>query len=191
MLLEQFEAYEKKLDNVLAKHPLALQMERRLGQPKTRLAMYGALLVLSSFLFYFNADLAHALVACLLPSIATARYLYNHHIQRDSVKEEKRVSLWMTYWLVLGKMLVLEAMGVTRLIPMYGLVRIAFLIWLQAPGLEGAELVLNKALLPVLCLLFTRSGNEKLKQSASSLAKEINKNVKTSPKSPVRSDTEE
>lgn len=186
MLVEKFECFEKKLDTMLAKQPMALQVERRLGHPKTRLAMYVVLLFLSLILFYLNGDLAHALVAVLLPGFASARYLYNHHVHKGN-EEEATVSLWMTYWLVLGKLLVLEAMGLMRMVPMYGFVRIAFLVWLQAPGLEGARLVLDKAMLPVFDVLFAPSPNGGLKPaaSASSLLSNSKSNKgNTNPKSP-------
>lgn len=189
MLVEKFECFEKKLDTVLAKHPLALQMERRLGHPKTRLFMYGTLILLSLLLFYLNAPLAHALVALLLPSFATARYLYNQHQAPTggNKKSERLVSLWMTYWLVLGKLMVLEAMGVTAMVPMYGLLRVALLIWLQAPGFEGAELVRNKVMLPVLDVLFTPSSPSSSLQTPSSPVNSASSAAKKgleSPKSP-------
>jgi hypothetical protein len=164
MLIERLEALEKQVDTQLAKYPIALQAERRLGHPKTRLLMFSLLLLVAMVVLYLNADFAYMLIATVMPSICTVRLLraYNDSalgsVGAGPMLKTYKAELWMAYWLIFSKLLLLETLGVTKLVPLYSLLRIAFVVWLQAPGFEGAQIVYEKAMLPAIHFLF-KSGS--------------------------------
>jgi hypothetical protein len=164
MLVEKFEVLEKKVDTQLAKYPIALQAERRLGHPKTRLLLFSLLLLVALIVLYLNPDFAYMLIATVMPSICTVRLLqaYNDSalgsVGAGPVLKGYKAEMWMAYWLIFSKLLLLETLGLTNFLPMYSLLRIIFVVWLQAPGFEGAQVLYEKAMLPAIHFLF-KSGS--------------------------------
>ena len=173
MLIEKFESFEKKLDTQLAKYPIALQAERRIGHPKTRILMFSFLLIMALVVLYLNPEFAHMLIATAMPSFCTMRLL---QVWNDStlgsvgagpLLKENKMEMWLTYWLIFSKLLLLETLGIGNLIPFYSLLRLVFLVWLQAPGFEGAQFIYEKGMVPVIHTLF--KGGSRISRSASNL----------------------
>ena len=173
MLVEKFESFEKKLDTQLAKYPIVLQAERQLGLPKTRILMAFGLLVMALTLLYLNPEFAHMLIAVILPSFHTIRLLRVYDdamlgsVGAGPLLKENGVEMWMAYWLIFSKLLLLETLGIGKLLPMYSLLRIVFLTWLQAPGFEGAQVIYEKGMVPAFHALF--KGGSQVSRSASNL----------------------
>ena len=150
--MEKFETIEKKLDTQLAKYPMALQAERRLGHPKTRLLLFSLSLVIGLILLYLNPDFAQMLIATVMPTICTVRLLKAYSdsmlgsVGAGPKLKECKFEMWMAYWLIFSKLLIIETLGINRLLPLYSFLRIIFVVWLQAPGLEGAQVIYDKVI---------------------------------------------
>jgi hypothetical protein len=163
MLVEQFESMEKKLDTQLAKFPIALQAERRLGHPKTRILMFALLMLVALVIFYLNPEFAHMLIAVGMPSLCTIRLMRAYDdsmlgsVGAGPILKENKFEMWMAYWLIFSKLLILETLGIANLLPLYSLLRTVFLIWLQAPGFEGAQVIYEKAMVPAIHMVFKGS----------------------------------
>jgi hypothetical protein len=173
MMIEKFESFEKKLDTQLSKHPIALQAERRLGHPKTRILMSFLLLMVALVVLYLNPEFAYMLIATAMPSFCTMQLL---RVWNDStlgsvgagpLLKENKMEMWLAYWIIFSKLLLLETLGIGNLIPLYSVLRIVFVVWLQAPGFEGAQFIYEKGMVPVIHTLF--KGGSSLSRSASNI----------------------
>lgn len=163
MLVERFESFEKQLDTQLAKFSIALQAERRLGHPKTRILMFFLLLLVALVILYLNPEFAHMLIAVAMPSFCTVRLLRVYDdsllgsVGAGPLLKENKFEMWMAYWLIFSKLLILETLGIGNVLPMYSFLRMVFLIWLQAPGFEGAQVIYEKAMIPTFHMVFKES----------------------------------
>lgn len=146
-IAEKIRSYEKQADRFLGRYPFVLQVERQTGVNK----VHGVVLVMIALLVVAAYRLAPGAVAAL------ALYAYPAYhtaaaIDRKSPLQDSQQQHWLSYWLAIATLKFLEA-AVTaawleRRVPLYGVLRIAFAVWMFAPRFRGSLLVFERGLRP-------------------------------------------
>ncbi|KAI9021139.1 TB2/DP1, HVA22 family-domain-containing protein [Hyaloraphidium curvatum] len=128
-----------RLDTLMSRFPALVEFEKRTKVPKTALA--GAAVALLAAVFFF--DLGAGKLATI-SGVAYPAYATLNHLAGDATKEGSQT--WLSYWLVFGTFAVLECLGsfLYYWIPLYPLVKTAFLAYLYLPQTQGAKLVYDK-----------------------------------------------
>lgn len=105
------------------------------------LAMIAVAVVLIALVF--GVDAVVSLVVMVYPLMQSVRCL-------RTAEQEKMVPVWLTYWVVVAFLSLLEVFFgfVVAFIPMYHLVKMAFLVWCMPPT-QGAQLVFSRAAAPL------------------------------------------
>lgn len=74
------------------------------------------------------------LVGTIYPLIKTIECL-----EYNKTESEKR--FWLTYWIVFTIFSILDVFGIMRLIPLYFIIKLVFLIWCYMPNTMGAKTI--------------------------------------------------
>ena len=64
----------------------------------------------------------------------------------DTLEDDKQ---WLTYWSIFGFFSFVDNLGILSYIPMYFLLKLLFLIWLQNPMTNGASKIYNQYVRPL------------------------------------------
>jgi receptor expression-enhancing protein 5/6 len=101
-------------------------------------------LVLLFIVFGFGANAAVSLVGFLYPLFESFKAL-----KADRLGDRKQ---WLTYWIVIGLFSLVESCTslLETLIPMYHLIKMAFIVWLYLPQTRGAEFLYVHVVEPLL-----------------------------------------
>ncbi|KAL9933367.1 hypothetical protein V8E36_007543 [Tilletia maclaganii] len=132
---------DRELNNV----PIAVKFERQTGLPKAPVVVGTFGLV--AFLIFFNilAVLLTTAIGFLLPA-----YWSMQALEAGSANFEHQKQ-WLTYWVVFGVFTILEYFSdiVLSWFPFYYSVKLLVLLYLQLPQTQGAKLVYDRFLHPI------------------------------------------
>ncbi len=123
-------------------HP-ALKNERGIRPSYIILGLltFGALFVISEYSVYWTS----VLCGLLFPAFLTYKSLESDDSEEDTEDERK---FWLTYWIIIGLIHTVEFLFKTALhkIPLFNVLKLGFLIWLQHPSTRGAIVIYENAL---------------------------------------------
>lgn len=109
------------------------------------LVVFGVFVVgaLSVLLLEYPRILFEVIFLFLYPAYKSLKAL-----QTEQAYDDRR---WLTYWIVFGLLFGFDtSIGfLLRFIPLWGCIRIVFLVYILVPGTHGAELVFEKAIRPI------------------------------------------
>lgn len=169
-ITEQLDAAERTLDRELSKYSIFLQAERKSGIKKTHLVVGAGFAVLSFIFLQLLPTLTLTLIATVYPALMTVAAIEHHNKQEDT--------RWLTYWLVLGAMAFIHLItggALERVVPLFNVIKAAFLVWLFLPSTRGATLIYEHAFRP----LVKQPG---VKEALGKLQKGLDANVKSAEK---------
>ncbi|KAI8820746.1 TB2/DP1, HVA22 family-domain-containing protein [Fimicolochytrium jonesii] len=144
MSSDKFQQYLKKLDVELSKVPVAVEVERRTGLPKTYIfGGIGAFFTVLIFLNIWGALLTN-LLGFLYPAYASFKA-----VESPSKLDDTQ---WLTYWVVYAFFSVAEFWTDTLLywFPFYYAFKAALICYLALPQFRGAQFVYTSFLRPYL-----------------------------------------
>ncbi|TPX63263.1 hypothetical protein SpCBS45565_g06723 [Spizellomyces sp. 'palustris'] len=141
---DKFQQYLKQFDVELSKLPIALEIERRTGFPKTYAV--GGVGVFAALLIFFNiwGSLLTNLLGFLYPAYASFKAI-------ESVNKNDDTQ-WLIYWTVFGFLNVVEFFSDALLywIPFYYTFKAALILYLILPQFQGAQFLYFKFVRPYL-----------------------------------------
>lgn len=120
--------YEKQLDNQLAKYPVMLKLERKVGVPKARLVAGSALVLVGYGLLHLAAAMVISLIIFAYPAFMTMKAL------ESGMKSEH--TLWLAYWVTAAGIQLFEAFSMgalSHVVPFYSVIKIILHMWLYLP----------------------------------------------------------
>ncbi|EDR00303.1 uncharacterized protein LACBIDRAFT_295794 [Laccaria bicolor S238N-H82] len=144
--------YVNQLDKELTKYPVLNNFEQRTQIPKVYTVLGGLFLVVILHTFNALAAPISNLVGWGLPA-----YLSFKAIESPSPHDDIQ---WLTYWVVFGFFNFLESFAlrlVLYYVPWYFAFKSAFIVWLQLPGVRGAQITYLNVLKPVLANISSQS----------------------------------
>lgn len=163
--MDHYKQMERSLDRELSKYPVMLQLEHRTGVKKTNIVLALITIFFLLILLFILPDLVVILVTYLYPALMTITAIEAHDRQRDIH--------WLAYWVTVGAWTTIEMLTggwVTRLIPMYALVKVVTCIWLYWPGTSGAVMVYERAIRPLALLVIDHPMIKELQRESGRMA---------------------
>ena len=102
--------------------------------------------------YFFGAQFVTNLVGFLYPLYESYRSLAGSSSSAANAATTHSQQQWLTYWIIYAAFSLVESLTDFFLywIPLYHVVKIAFLVWCFLPQTRGAELVYSKVVEPVL-----------------------------------------
>ncbi|KAI9100404.1 TB2/DP1, HVA22 family-domain-containing protein [Phlyctochytrium arcticum] len=141
---DKFQQYLKQFDVELSKVPLAVEVERRSGLPKTYI--FGGFGVFLSVLIFLNVwgSLLTNLLGFMYPAYASFKAIESPNKADDTQ--------WLTYWTVFGFLNVAEFFSDALLywVPFYYSFKTALILYLILPQFQGAHNLYIKFVRPYL-----------------------------------------
>lgn len=135
------------LDDELSKFPVMTSLERKIRIPKVYAA--SGLVLVGGILLVLNLGgvLISNLIGFLYPAYASFEAL-----ETITAKDDQ---LWLTYWIIFSFFSVIEVFPDSLLswFPFYFLLKSVFLVWCYAPQTQGARLLYQGFVRPVLLTL--------------------------------------
>jgi len=109
------------------------------------LLAFGAIYAVSEYSTYWTSMLC----GVALPAYLTYKCLESDENEEDNEDERK---FWLTYWIILGLVETLEGIFKAALfkVPLYNLIKVCFLVWLQHPSSRGAIAIYERTLRSIL-----------------------------------------
>lgn len=107
----------------------------------------GTLYLISEYSTYWTS----MLVGLLFPVYLTYKCLTDSDKEDTEDNEDER-KFWLVYWIIFGLVEVLESIfkAVLFKLPLYNIIKLTFLIWLQHPSTRGAITIYEKTLKNIL-----------------------------------------
>ncbi|KAJ3023845.1 hypothetical protein HKX48_000533 [Thoreauomyces humboldtii] len=137
-MADKFQMYLKQFDIELSKVPIAVEVERRTGLPKTYIV--GGLATFGGLLIFLNVwgQLLTNLLGFLYPAYASFKAV-------ESVSKADDTQ-WLTYWVVFGFMNVLEFFSdfLLHWIPFYYMFKAGLIMYLILPQFTGAQVLYGR-----------------------------------------------
>ena len=135
--MEQLQGKIDKFNGDLLKVPFVKQLSDQTKLPPSVFAL--AIITISVLLVAFNLPFSHlvvGIVGVIYPSCKSLEAMSTD----DTFDDDKQ---WLTYWIVFSLFITLEQSfsWVVCYIPMYFLIKLLILIWLQNPLTLGATLI--------------------------------------------------
>lgn len=168
--------YEKQLDNMLAKYPAMLKLERKIGIPKARLVAGLALAIIGYGLLHLAASMVLSLIIFAYPAFMTMKAL------ESGIKSEH--TLWLAYWVTAAAFQLFEAFSMGALahvVPFYSVLKIVLHMWLYLPVTQGALVIYEAALRPTFKSLIGNpqfaAATEKFSSAANKLGGDLKKSA--------------
>ncbi|TPX58366.1 hypothetical protein PhCBS80983_g03192 [Powellomyces hirtus] len=144
MSSDKFQQYLKQFDIELSKVPLAVEVERRTGFPKTYIV--GGIGVFAGLLIFLNVwgQLLTNLLGFLYPAYASFKAVESSNKADDTQ--------WLTYWVVFGFTNVIEFFSdfLLHWIPFYYMFKAGLIMYLILPQFQGAQFLYIKFIRPYL-----------------------------------------
>ncbi len=112
------------------------------------LLVFGAMFVVSQYTTYWIS----MIIGLGFPAYLTFKCLESGDSEEDSEDNEDERKFWLTYWVVYGLVEIVESIfqSVLFKLPLYNIIKLAFLIYLQHPSSRGAISIYEKTLRDVL-----------------------------------------
>ncbi|OQD73450.1 hypothetical protein PENDEC_c015G05603 [Penicillium decumbens] len=140
-----------QLDKELSKYHVLNNLERQTSVPKVY-AILG-LVGVYFFLVFFNiaGEFLTNFAGFLLPGYYSLQALFTSGTADDTQ--------WLTYWVVFAFLTVVEsAINAAYWFPFYYIFKFVAILWMALPQTNGAQIVFNSFLQPVLGRFFSSSG---------------------------------
>ncbi|KAJ5775691.1 uncharacterized protein N7511_000702 [Penicillium nucicola] len=140
-----------QLDKELSKYPVLNNLERQTNVPKVY-AILG-LVGVYFFLVFFNiaGEFLVNFAGFLVPGYYSLQALFTSNTQDDTQ--------WLTYWVVFAFLTVVEsAISAAYWFPFYYIFKFVLILWMALPQTNGAQVVFQSFLQPVLGRFFSSSG---------------------------------
>ncbi|KAJ6107801.1 hypothetical protein N7523_009124 [Penicillium sp. IBT 18751x] len=140
-----------QLDKELSKYPVLNNLERQTSVPKVY-AILG-LVGVYFFLVFFNiaGEFLVNFAGFLLPGYYSLQALFTSGTADDTQ--------WLTYWVVFAFLTVVEsAINAAYWFPFYYIFKFVAILWMALPQTNGAQIIFNSFLQPVLGRFFSSSG---------------------------------
>jgi hypothetical protein len=147
---QRFNARMEAWDEELDKYPWLHSLEQRTGVRKNKLALLFVALAVAVLVFGMGMGVITAVVGFAFPVYGSFKVIEQ--------PEPESVRRWLRYWVVYALFCVAEAV-LDRLlfwVPVYNGVKIAFLVWCFSPRFDGAAVVYDAAVRPLLAPLHER-----------------------------------
>ncbi|CEL09952.1 Putative Protein yop1 [Aspergillus calidoustus] len=137
-----------QLDKELSKYPVLNNLERQTSVPKVYVVL--GLGGIYTFLVFFNiaGELLVNLAGFVLPTYYSLNALFTAGKADDTQ--------WLTYWVVYAFFTVVEsAISAPYWFPFYYIFKFALVLWMALPQTNGAQVVFNSLLQPLVGRFFT------------------------------------
>ncbi|KAL2787312.1 protein yop1 [Aspergillus keveii] len=137
-----------QLDKELSKYPVLNNLERQTSVPKVYVVL--GLGGIYTFLVFFNiaGELLVNLAGFVLPTYYSLNALFTSGKADDTQ--------WLTYWVVYAFFTVIEsAISAPYWFPFYYIFKFALVLWMALPQTNGAQVVFNSLLQPLVGRFFT------------------------------------
>jgi len=153
-----------QLDQDLKDNAIAKMLSEKTGQRPANLVVGFFFLMCCVILHTHGWDTLVMMIGFSYPVYASFKALKTENIEDDTE--------WLTYWVVFGTFILLEDFSSlffdeTHWSPIYYLLKLVFILWLALPRYQGANVVFNKVINPIL------SSYEKSIDQARAEAREI------------------
>jgi len=130
----------KNLEQELDKIGQLNEIETKTKVPKLFLVLGLGFVFFILLAFDIGGELLSNLVGFAYPAFASLHAL-------EGTWDTQQQQFWLTYWIVFGALNVIEYFACyLSYIPLYFVLRFAFLVWLIAPQTQGAAIIYNKGL---------------------------------------------
>ncbi|KAJ6001950.1 hypothetical protein N7522_007177 [Penicillium canescens] len=140
-----------QLDKELSKYPVLNNLERQTNVPKVY-AILG-LVGVYFFLVFFNiaGEFLVNFAGFIIPGYYSLQALFTSNTQDDTQ--------WLTYWVVFAFLTVIEsAISAAYWFPFYYIFKFVLILWMALPQTNGAQVVFQSFLQPVVGRFFSSSG---------------------------------
>ncbi|KAJ5100448.1 hypothetical protein N7456_006500 [Penicillium angulare] len=154
-----------QLDKELTKYPVLNNLERQTSVPKVYVIL--GLVGVYFFLVFFNiaGEFLVNLAGFVLPGYYSLQALFT-----SSTKDDTQ---WLTYWVVFAFLTTVEsAISAAYWFPFYYIFKFVLVLWMALPQTNGAQIVFNSFLQPLVGRFFSNSGTSaNLRAQAEAAAK--------------------
>ena len=113
---------------------------------------YVALSLITLAFFYFLSEHSTYWLSMICGLLFPAFLTYKCLEDEDNEDNDDERKFWLTYWIIYGLVEVIESRLRTIFfrLPLYNVIKVSFLIWLQHPSTRGAIVIYEKTLRSIL-----------------------------------------
>lgn len=143
--MEQINKASEALEQHAHKIPPLIELSKKTGQRPGKIMLLGAVVVALLILYFMGMSILTVAISVAYPALKSIRALET----KDDEEDDK---MWLSYWCVFGVFTIVDEFAgfILLLIPFYVYIKLAFFLWMQAPQTQGALVVYNKGLKPLL-----------------------------------------